>query len=178
MRRSWRGRSCWLWPESLGVTFSLDSRPHEDIDLRVITSAFHAPRARHLFHVALSREPRIEVTVLAVANACSGELLQSYLTKERRTLLALRAEPFGAWLDFLRAHDLLELNGTTEVCEAHFLSKDAVGAGERRRDVERSRCPAASAAWGPQELATLPKAALSGLQGLSEAKTFNGIHCS
>ena len=103
--------------------------------MRVITSAFHAPRARHLFHVALSQEARIEVTVLPVANGCSGELLESYLAKERRSLEALRAEPFGAWLEFLRApqgaEELMRLNGSAEVCEAHFLSQEAMS-GRRR----------------------------------------------
>ncbi|CAE7942894.1 spoVK, partial [Symbiodinium necroappetens] len=58
-------------------------REHGARRLWVVTSDFHAARARHLFHVAFaSAGLSVDLLVLGVPDACEGEVLQAYAAKE------------------------------------------------------------------------------------------------
>ena len=58
-------------------------REHGVGRLWVVTSDFHAARARHLFHVAfVSAGLSLDLLVLGVPDACEGEVLQAYKAKE------------------------------------------------------------------------------------------------
>ena len=58
-------------------------RAHDVRSLLVITSAFHAPRARHLFQVAFAvADLGVQPLVLGVPSACEGEALRAYQAKE------------------------------------------------------------------------------------------------
>lgn len=99
----------------------------QDLELLVITSAFHAKRARHLFQLALL-DLQVELQVLPVPNASKGEKLQAYLLKEVETLRLLRRAPYGAWLEFLRSQpNAGALNENPQLCEPFFLSRQAAG---------------------------------------------------
>lgn len=103
-------------------------RSQDELELVVVTSAFHVKRARHLFNLAFRRVTNVEVLVLSVPNACSGVHLQAYEKKETETLQQLRTAPFGMWLEFLREDHAEEMNATVDVCKAFYLSNSKADA--------------------------------------------------
>lgn len=82
----------------------------------VVTTDWHAPRARHLFGVAFGKHAGLDVEVNVVdvpapAGAPFGcDSLDSRLSHEQAALKTLRTAPFGEWLEFLRSHGLEACN--------------------------------------------------------------------
>ncbi|CAE7193090.1 spoVK [Symbiodinium sp. CCMP2592] len=107
-------------------------REHSVGRLWVITSDFHAARARHLFHVAfVSAGLSVDLLVLGVPDACEGEVLQAYKAKEVKALEGLRSAPYGAWATYLSGAAepavAAELNADRRVHEPFFLTAAAAG---------------------------------------------------
>lgn len=94
-------------------SFVLDNQAAMGIqEVLVITSDFHAARARHLFgvafgaHAACPVEARVEETPGAIA----GEARTQRVEHEKKSLRMLRNEPFGAWQAFVQKHGLAATN--------------------------------------------------------------------
>ena len=80
----------------------------EIVELVVVTSDFHAARARHLFGVAIGKHAGLDVPVRVetVPGALQGEELEARNAREEQALLGLRTAPFDPWLSFLKAKRL------------------------------------------------------------------------
>lgn len=107
-------------------------REHGARRLWVVTSDFHAARARHLFYVAFaSAGLSVDLLVLGVPDACEGELLQAYAAKEVKALEGLRSAPYGAWATYLggaaEPAAAAALNADPRVHEPFFLTPEAPG---------------------------------------------------
>lgn len=78
----------------------------------VVTSDYHAARARHLFGVAFGAHASLPVTanVVSVPGCLHGAELDARDAHEERSLLALRHSPHGVWLDFVRERRLEACN--------------------------------------------------------------------
>jgi nitrite reductase/ring-hydroxylating ferredoxin subunit/uncharacterized SAM-binding protein YcdF (DUF218 family) len=83
-------------------------------ELVVVTSCWHAPRARHLFGVAFGTHAGIDLAVRVVeASAVSvwePSLLQARRADEKAKVAVLRTAPFGEWAEFVAAHGLTACN--------------------------------------------------------------------
>eukprot|EP00439_Symbiodinium_sp_Y106_P077181 s609_g16.t1 len=129
-------------------------REHGVGRLWVVTSDFHAARARHLFHVAfVSAGLSLDLLVLGVPDACEGEVLQAYKAKEVKALEGLRSAPYGAWATYLggaaEPAAVVALNADRRVHEPFFLTAAAAGSlrGAFRAVLKGSR-------WGRRLLET------------------------
>lgn len=84
------------------------SRPPSSVvrELVVVTSDYHAPRARHLFGVAFSAAARCElpIRVEEVPGTLQGPALATRQTHEAASLETLRTAPHGEWAAFLGMH--------------------------------------------------------------------------
>ena len=87
---------------------NMDDRDEETV-LEVVVSAFHRPRAAHLFGVAFEGAAGVTLRVTSdgLVPRWTGDVLAARLRHERRSLNALRTKPFGAWADFLQARGVL-----------------------------------------------------------------------
>ena len=81
-------------------------------EIVVITSDYHAPRASHLFGVAFGAHAGLDVasSVERVKAALTGEALAARKEHEAKALQTLRTAPFGAWLEFIKAHGVEAAN--------------------------------------------------------------------
>jgi hypothetical protein len=72
----------------------------------VVTSDFHAARARHLFGVAFGAHAQcpVEARVSDHAGQLMGEALEKRRAHEKKALSTLRSAPFGAWAAFVKEH--------------------------------------------------------------------------
>ena len=82
------------------------------IELVVVTSDFHAARARHLFGVAFGDHAglAVRVRVDCARDELAGEVLAARQAHEKRSLELLRTAPFGPWLEFVKARGLEACN--------------------------------------------------------------------
>mmetsp|Transcript_74935 Transcript_74935/g.124931 ORF Transcript_74935/g.124931 Transcript_74935/m.124931 type:complete len:206 (-) Transcript_74935:417-1034(-) len=85
---------------------------HSFSEVIVVTSDFHAARARHLFGVAIGAHAGCDVAcrVEEHVGSLTGDELTSRLEMEKQKVATLRTNPFGAWLEFVEAHDLHAAN--------------------------------------------------------------------
>jgi hypothetical protein len=81
-------------------------------ELIVLTSDFHAARARHLFGVAIGPHARCPVPhrVEEHAGRMAGEALAARVAHEAKSLEMLRTAPFGQWEEFVRENRLEAAN--------------------------------------------------------------------
>jgi len=86
----------------------------------VVTSDYHAARARHLFSVAFGKHAGLEVSVSieeVPGQFASHTAREARLYHEHTALEALRMAPYDPWLAFIRAHSLEALNRTDRLSE-------------------------------------------------------------
>ena len=78
----------------------------------VVTSSYHAARARHLFGVAFGAHAHcpVPMRVQEHAGVLVGPALAARKEHEKQGLKTLRTAPFGAWADFVTAHGLEACN--------------------------------------------------------------------
>ena len=81
-------------------------------ELLVLTSDFHAARARHLFGVAIGSHAQCPVQhrVEEHEGCMMGEALKAREEHEAKSLVTLRTAPFGAWADFIAERRLEAAN--------------------------------------------------------------------
>ena len=86
---------------------------HPAVDeVLIVTSDFHAARARHLFGVAFGAHAACPVParVEECASTLAADALAQRREHEKKALKTLRTEPFGAWAAFLQDHGLTACN--------------------------------------------------------------------
>jgi len=83
-----------------------------EIQLIAVTSDWHAARVRHIFGVSVGAHAALPVSceVLAVSSAWPAEQRLARETHEATALTTLRTDPYGPWLEFLRAQGLEAAN--------------------------------------------------------------------
>lgn len=83
-----------------------------NIQLIIVTSDYHAPRARHLFGIAHGEHVALPVwcEVIAAPSNRGEEFRFQREAHEKRALETLRTAPFGPWLEFINAHGVAAAN--------------------------------------------------------------------
>ena len=120
---------------------------HAVDEVVVVTSDFHAARARHLFGVAFGAHARCPVPMQVEEHpgSLASPELEARREHEKQSIRTLRTAPFGAWLHFIQEHRL-------EACNKSLRHSRALPAATYDTAVHGYNLVAPSPSWRAQSV--------------------------